>query len=315
MNDPVVARHFRRRRSWYRRRLRIQKTLVAAAMLLLLVAATWQNVARHLGLPTFHSSDIIRDSYWGRGDVRHKLASVAAQAGAATTWRMRPTYAYSVIPGGVRDLHELREVAARDYVVRRHYARFNYAHAELVRSREARLVYMSYRRGEAIFWTRKKVHLNAGELLLTDGVITARARCGNQISETPQPEVAADEPAEDTFDRPVAELAPPMPALPFRSTLVRPNLPVVSAVGPSPLFAANFNFPYISFGGGGSSGTCETPQQEQWENSHGIGDDEKHEKICKHKHGHPAIPEPSTLLLISSGLAGVLWRYRRTPRQ
>jgi hypothetical protein len=283
-------------------------------MLLLVAAACWQNVARHFSLPTLHSSDILPESFWNRGDVHRRLASVAAQVSAARTWKARLAYAYSVIPGGVHNVHELREVAARDYVVRRHYAHFNLERAEFVRAHEARLVYMSYRRGDAILWTRKKVRLGADELLLTDGVITARARCGNQISETPRLEVAEDEPEEASFDLPVAQLGPPAPALPFRSSLVKPSLPIVSPTAPPVLFAANFMFPYVSVAGGGSSRrpqTCETVQQEQWENSHGILDDEKGEKICRHHHHHPVVPEPSTLLLISSGFAGIFWRYCR----
>ena len=92
-----------------------------------------------------------------------------------------PVYPYSVIPGGVRDVADLQEHAARDYVVRRHFARFDYRHARLVRSDKARQVYLSYRLRDRIFWTRKKVRLLQAELLLTDGKITARARCGNQI--------------------------------------------------------------------------------------------------------------------------------------
>jgi hypothetical protein len=297
LSDPVVGRHIRRRRSWYRRRLRIQRTLVATTVLLLLGVACWQNVARRLALPRLHSSQVFSDSFWSRGDVRRNLASVAARASTAKGWSARRAYPYSVIPGGVRDVNELREVAARDYVVRRHYARFNFNHASLVRAGARRLVYMSYRRGDAIFWTRKKVHLHPDELLLTDGVVTARARCGNQVSEAAKSEASEEEPSEDVFDQPVSEIE--SRALPFRSSLIRPSLPGANPLPPSgpQLFAGGFGFPYESIGAGPRRLPCSTPE-------------EQNEKKCKGKHKHLPVPEPTALLLLSSGLAGVYWRSR-----
>lgn len=300
MSDPVVRRRIRRRRTWYSRRLRRQKALAMAAMLLLLIGASWQNVARRLSLPRFHSPQILSDSFWGRGDIHRRLAAAAGRSESINRWPNRRAYPYSVIPGGVRDTHELRETLARDYVVRRHYARFNLDHARLVRAGVGRLVYMSYRRGESIFWTRKKVHLHPDELLLTDGVITARARCGNQVSEQTQAEVAEEEPSEDVLDQPVDEIQPN--GLPFRAALSKPSLPTANPLPPSgpQLLAGNFIFPYVSVSAGPPANLpCATPEEQA-------------SKKCKHKHKPPPVPEPATLLLLSSGLAGVYWRYRRT---
>ena len=299
LSDPVVRQRVRRRRTWYRRRLRIQKILAATAMLLLLGVATWQNVARRLSLPRFHSSQILSDSFWGRGDIHRKLAAAAARAGDINRWPNRRAYPYSVIPGGVRDVRELREALARDYVARRHYARFNLDRARLVHAGQRRLVYMSYRRGDAIFWTRKKVHLHPDDLLLTDGVVSARARCGNQVSETPQADVAEEEPSEDVLDQPVAEIQPA--PLPFRSSFTRPSLPTANPLPPSgpQLFAGGFIFPYVPVTAGPPAKLpCATPEEQE-------------SKKCKAKH-KPPVPEPTTLLLLSSGLAGVYWRYRRS---
>jgi hypothetical protein len=152
---------------------------------------------------------------------------------ARVSRQVQGTYPYSVIPGGVRDVADLQEHAARDYVVRRHFARFDYRHARLIRSDKARQVYLSYRLRDRIFWTRKKVRLLQAELLLTDGNITARARCGNQISETPKAEVSEEEPAEEVLDQPVADIEPIGPALPFRFPNVRPNIPGADAVPPA----------------------------------------------------------------------------------
>jgi len=299
LSDPVVRRRVRRRRTWYRRRLRRRKAFTAAAMLLVLVAAVWQSVARQLALPRLHSSQILSDSFWGRGDIHRRLAVAAGRSESINRWPSRRAYPYSVIPGGVRDIQELRETMARDYVVRRHYARFNLNRAKMVRAGEGRLVYMSYRRGESILWTRKKVHLHPDELLLTDGVITARARCGNQVSEQTQAEVAEEEPSEDILDQPVDEIQPN--GLPFRTALARPTLPPSNPLPPSgpQLFAGNFIFPYVSVNAGPpATPTCATEQEQA-------------SKKCKGKHKPPVVPEPATMLLLSSGLAGIYWRYRR----
>jgi hypothetical protein len=202
-----------------------------------------------------------------------------------------------------------------DYVVWQHYARFQFEHARLVRATEAREVYLSYRLRNRIFWTRKKKRLHKGELLLTDGKITARTRCGNQVSESPKPEVSDEEPADDVFDGPVAELEP-APPLPFRSSFRTPSLPGAEPISPRgpELFAGGFSFPYVPYGAP-VPGFCESPAQEQIEDSHGIVDDERKEKHCPPKrHRPPVVPEPSTIVLIPSGLAAVVWRYRKNVR-
>jgi PEP-CTERM motif len=44
-------------------------------------------------------------------------------------------------------------------------------------------------------------------------------------------------------------------------------------------------------------------------------DDEKKEKRCHERHKHPTVPEPATIVLISSGLAAIGWRHRRAARK
>jgi hypothetical protein len=287
------------RRTWYRRRLRARRALVTAGMVLLLAAVCWQNLARYLPLPTLHASNVLPESFWTRGDVRSKLALMAQRQMVRVSRAGLATYPYSVIPGGVRDAADLQEHAARDYVVRRHFAGFNYKHARLVRSGKNREVYLSYRVREHIYWTRKKVRLLEAELLVTDGAITARARCGNQISETPKAEVSDDEPAADVLDQPVQEIAALGPALPFQFSTVHPNLPGADAIAPgSPqLFAGGFHFPSVDF-------ILPAPHLCK------AGEEETN-KHCKKHRPHPPAPEPATWLLLASGLAAVGWQYRR----
>ena len=295
-------RLYRRRRSWYRRRLRIRRTLLTAGMVLMLVVVSWQSVARHLSLPMFHASTFFPESFWTRGDVHRKLA-LMPQAHIVHVDRGQAAYPYSVIPGGVRDVADLQEHAARDYVVRRHFKHFNYRNARMTRAQRAREVYLSYRLRDHVFWTRKRVRLLEAELLITDGQITARARCGNQISETPQPEVSDEEPDLDVLDQPVAEIAALGPVLPFRFPSVHPNLPGIDANPPgSPkLFAGGFNFPFVNYGIPAPR-LCKPGEEET-------------DKHCRHKRRPPPAPEPATWLLLASGLAAVSWQYRRAGRK
>lgn len=317
MNEQVRGRVVRRRRSWYRRRQRIQRGLITVGLLALLVGGCWHGAARFFAAVSRHASQSLPESSWTRGNVHANLSALAAHSSrtANPPAQQGAVYPYSVVPGGVKHPDDLRRAAEHDAVVWRHYAHFQFEHARMMRATEARQVYLSYRLRNRIFWTRKRVRLHVGELLLTDGKITARARCGNQVSETPKPDVSEEEPAEDVFDKPVAELMPPV--LPIQSSLLPPSLPGAEPASPRgpQLFTGGFLFPYVPYGVPAPPGLCETAAQEQFEQSHGIADDEKKEKPCvPHRHKPPVVPEPSTLVLISSGLAAVYWRYRKTAR-
>ena len=109
-------------------------------------------------------------------------------------------YGNSVIPGGVRGSLELTSALGRDKIVKAHYANFDAANAYVVHVESARLVYVSYRMGNAIYWTKNKVRLAKGEALLTDGKSFIRARCGNRIADMFQSRVSSMEPAPHVLD-------------------------------------------------------------------------------------------------------------------
>jgi len=290
----------RRRRTWYRRRLRRQRTLVALILGTALVAACWQNAARYLSLPRLQSSQVLPSSFELHTNIHKDLALAAARSArpAKAFARTAGVYPYSVVPGGVKDPVELRAIAQRDYVVRGHYANFDYQHARLVRASEAREVYLSYRIRDSVFWTRKKIRLHVGELLLTDGKITARARCGNQISDAAKPEVSNEEPAVDILDMPVVSVES-APGSPIRPMLAASELPGGLPTPPQ-LFANSFFFPYIDVRVPlPAGGHC--PAGEQEVNGHCI----------PKRHKAPTVPEPSTMVLVVSGLGLITWRYRR----
>lgn len=98
---------------------------------------------------------------------------------------IRPAYPYSVIPGGVYSSRELRDATLRDPIVASHYKGFDIARAGLVRATGPTLQYVSYRKNERVVWTTKPLRIPKGEVLLSDGINFARARCGNRLSSTP----------------------------------------------------------------------------------------------------------------------------------
>ena len=112
-------------------------------------------------------------------------------------------YPYSVIPGGIRSARGLQEAARREALVAQHYSGFHFESARAIHAVKDKKVYVSYRVGSQIFWTRRKVTIRAGETLLTDGRNLARGRCGNRISESPKSPTSPDEPSDFTMSTPV----------------------------------------------------------------------------------------------------------------
>jgi hypothetical protein len=128
------------------------------------------------------------------------LAPAPAVAAVAVAKPLNPVFRNSVIPGGVRSAVELASAVQRDPVVMAHYADFNVAAARLLRLEQSRLVHVSYRIGDKIYWTKKKVRLAMGESLLSDGKHLTRTRCGNRIADEPEGPVLDNEPAPEVLD-------------------------------------------------------------------------------------------------------------------
>lgn len=116
-----------------------------------------------------------------------------------------PVYGNSVIPGGVQGSSELTAVLARDNITRAHFADFDTANAYVVHAPSARRVHVSYRMGNAIYWTKNTVQIAKGEALLTDGKTFVRTRCGNRIADAAQSTVSNMEPAPAILDTVLAQ--------------------------------------------------------------------------------------------------------------
>ncbi len=163
---------------------------------------------------------------------------------SAAARALRPNYPYSVIPGGAYSPAELRYVNERDPLVRTHYSDFDVNRARLVLLTADRYQYASFRLNNHIFWTRHRLLIPKGEVLLTDGFNYARTRCGNRLSSTAKadttplqppdtllslppfrPELLTKGPIELAPAPPAGELAQQYPVLPFESPRLAPYVP------------------------------------------------------------------------------------------
>jgi len=121
---------------------------------------------------------------------------------------VRPVYPYSVVPGGVHSADDVAQAMRRDPVVADHYADVRAEDLREERVERSRLMHASYRIGDKVFWTARKIAIRPGEKILTDGKTTIRERCGNLLTVEPLAPALMDEPAPPEFDVPVTPWTP-----------------------------------------------------------------------------------------------------------
>jgi hypothetical protein len=206
----------------------------ARRLLILAVCAVVSALSLHIIVRSVRQTAPIT----GRTIAPGAKISAAARA-------LRPNYPYSVIPGGAYSPAELRFVNDRDSLVRDHYSDFNVNDARLVVLTADHYQYASFRLNNHIFWTRHRLLIPKGEVLLTDGQNYARTRCGNRLSNTAKadttplqppdtllslppfrPELLANSPIQLAAAPPIGELAQQYSVLPFESPRLAPYLPI-----------------------------------------------------------------------------------------
>lgn len=305
----------RRRRS-RRRQLRRIRIIAITTVLFGLSIAGW------LIFPNRHHSyyESIASDLPSAPTPAPDYAALAARITVPKQVRIHhyPVFNYSVVRGGIHSVEELRQAIAHDHAVAEHYARFKLERARLVRLNKPALVYLSYRMNGKIFWTGTRHRLTTGEELITDGTISARTKCANQVSARKQLAVSPEEPPAAALE----EVEPPpllppaqtnFPAL-YKEALLTPGPAPTGWTGPVlgpryPMFGSPLPTPI----GHPHKPVCESPWQEKQEAKAGIADDESKETHCKPRHRPPpaAVPEPGTWLLMGSGLAALGFVYRR----
>lgn len=130
----------------------------------------------------------------------------------------RQTYPYAIVPGGVYDSKELKDSMRADPVAREHYSDLHPDEMTPVRIQAPMRAYVSYRIGDKIYWTKRKINIPRGELVLTDGRNMIRARCGNRIKTSlgrtdSSSEGQNEETLEAVFELPMPSLQPLPPYL------------------------------------------------------------------------------------------------------
>ncbi len=277
-----VVRHQRSGRHRGRIRMRLLVSLLFAAT----VVITWQFARRPTDSDLSHPASEGGPAPLPEGQANARGAE-SFESTAFTGELTRPVYPYSVVRGGVYSLDELRRVVEHDSVVARHFQGFDFQRAHLVRVSASQTMYVSYRIGDRVYWTRRKIRLHPGETLITDGKILVRARCGNRVANVPLDSGSPLEPSEEELEEPysrdmvAADVVPPaVPPAPTSSV-------ATASTGHEWWFTPWLAAPLAALPGAGGS---------------------SHEPLA-------VAPEPGTMLLLSSGLAAVYWRSRKFRRK
>jgi hypothetical protein len=206
----------------------------------------------------------------------------------------RPAYPYSVIPGGVGSPEELRQISDHDPVVAKQFQGFDYEHAHLVTVSEKQMMYVAYRKGDKVYWTRKKVALHKGETLISDGKIVARTRCGNRVAVAPLGPPGIMDPLISDLDQPLFsnemvtnQVEPQAEAL--AAAIPSPEPGVGNSLRPTKNRKGMIPLLFLPLGGLPGGGSSHTPLA--------------------------VAPEPGTWFLLSSGLVGVYFMARKSRRK
>jgi hypothetical protein len=317
-----VRTGIRRRRSRRHHRNRLIRRFLIVLVFGFFVGSVSVVALRHFSPSLFRSRaqavPDIRDVEASRERV--VLANIESYGPIAEA---RPIYPYSVVPGGVSDARELKWVAEHDPIVAAHYAGFDYEHARVVRLVLARTAYVSYRIGNHVYWTRRRITLHKGEKVITDGKITARARCANRVEDLPQQANSELEPPAGKFEAPLrlaAMAAIEGPPVPFISALLNP--PGVADIEPTlplwSLFAplSNGRWVPLELHPLLQSALC-APGKKGKEAEAASSKGKKKKGACGNSSsgGGAIVPEAETWLLVASGLAGVFWKVRKVRRK
>ncbi len=110
----------------------------------------------------------------------------------------------------IRSPEDFRATVESDPLLRERFATFDWEKARLVSIPSETLVHVSYRKDGQIAWTRRKLRLRRGEKVITDGAVTVRTYCCNEIVDAPMRPTRVDEPSPAVLQPPQELSAAPI---------------------------------------------------------------------------------------------------------
>ncbi len=196
---PVRTRNPQRSRRGRRSPWSVSRAFVAPILLAIaiplsagLIARVWASLINPAADELPAAADPIRET----------------ESAPAAGWT-RIVYPYSIVPGGVHSARDAREAVAADPIVASHYRDIvvDALHLETVTA--PRAVYVSYRRGNDVYWTRRKLRCcTRARCCSRMGRIWVRARCGNRVSDARQSPVSDVDPPEEVLGEPAPIVVP-----------------------------------------------------------------------------------------------------------
>ncbi len=177
--------------------------LVLALVALVLTALTLREVRRARPpepTPTVSQEDL--DAFW-REQVAAGTLEPEVPAPEAPWYGLCARYS-------IRSPEDFRATVASDPLLRERFAAFDWDRARLVSIPSETLVHVSYRKDGQIAWTRRKLRLRRGERVITDGAVTVRTYCCNEIVDAPMRPTRVDEPSPAALQPPEERSAGPI---------------------------------------------------------------------------------------------------------
>jgi hypothetical protein len=217
---------------------RLQQRVVRLAVVL----AGLLSVAAGLVIPAVVSPPV--PSSHRQSNLMSRLARTPIAYRTAMVMEVvkRKVYPYSIVPGGAESVSQAKRFMT-DPAIQVHYANMDLGQLKQERLKTNLTGYVSYRWGEKIYWTAKKITLRAGETVFTDGAHIVRGRCLNCYSAFPMLPIRPHEPTEVAMDTPVEmpltvysfpRLPVLAPELPIPAGELTPIVPVLPVAATSP---------------------------------------------------------------------------------